>query len=81
MMTSANAQSVIEAAIATIAENSPHSTDGKWLEYLTAEVAPHIKEWDITEAYPWDNWPDREIHFPLTTKQDVGIDVVRAVTT
>ena len=52
-----------------IEEHSPHQTDGKWLEYLTAECAPLLAEWDCTEAWRWDDWPDRP--YP-----DIGIDVV-----
>ena len=75
-MATAGAQSVIESAISTIAEKNPHSTDGRWLELLTVQAGPYIKEWDIETAYSWGDWPDRETHFPDTTNQDVGIDVV-----
>ena len=40
------------------------------------EVAPHIKEWDIIDAYLWSTWPDRTKEFPHTTNQDIGIDGV-----
>ena len=63
-------------AIDTLTEMNPQSTDGIWLEHLIADVASHIKEWDIAECYPWNEWPDREEHFPDTTNQDVGIDLV-----
>ena len=45
-----NAQVDIDQALRIIAENTPPLPDGKWLEYLTAEVGPHIKEWDIAEC-------------------------------
>ena len=76
MMSTAIRQDVIETAIETLVEKNPQSTDGKWLEHLTAEVAPHIREWDIEEAYMWGDWPERQDRLTDTTNQDVGIDVV-----
>ena len=75
-MTSDNAQTIIETAIEKAAEMNPQDTDGKWLEVVTVESAPYIKEWDIESAWHWDEWPDRQTHFPNTTKLDVGIDAV-----
>ena len=69
-------QAIIEAAIATVAEAGPQSTGGKWLENLTVAVAPYVREWDIAQTWPWDQWPDRERLSPQTTRQDIGIDVV-----
>ena len=66
----------ISEAISIVAEMSPQSTGGKWLEDLTAFVGPHIREWDLRECYSWTDWPEREIRFPNTTNQDVGIDAV-----
>ena len=66
----------IEAAISEIAEMSPQETDGKWLERLTVEAAPRIREWDIGGAWLWVDWPGRASEFPNSTKLDVGIDVV-----
>ena len=71
-----DAQATIEQAILIVEEMSPFSSDGTWLEYLTVDASPHIKEWDIARSYLWAEWPEREKHFPKTTKQDVGIDVV-----
>ena len=67
---------IIEAAIDKTAEMNPQQTDGEWLEVVTVEAARYIKEWDIGECWHWDKWPDREVHFPNTTKLDVGIDAV-----
>ena len=75
-MQNTNQQAIIENAIAIVAEMSPQSTDGKWLEDLTIQVSPHIREWDIAQAWPWAEWPDREQHYPDSTSQDVGIDCV-----
>ena len=69
-------KAVIEAALAEIAEKSGQETDGKWLEHLTVRVAPHVRDWDIAEAWRWADWPAREEHFPHSTKRDLGIDVV-----
>ncbi len=67
---------IIDEAIDEIDETSTKGTDGKWLEHLTARVAPHLKEWDIDQAWLWADWEEREDQFPGTTNQDVGIDVV-----
>ena len=71
-----NGRAIIETAIEKTAEMNPQQTDGEWLEVVTFEAAPHIKEWDIGESWRWNEWPDRELHFPNTTRLDVGIDVV-----
>ena len=52
-----NTQEIIEEAIRIVAEMSPQSTDGRWLEDLTVTAAPHIKEWDIAYTYHWADWP------------------------
>ena len=75
-MQDVNAREIIEEAIRTVAEMSPVSSDGKWLENLTVKASPHIKEWDIERCYHWSEWPERENRFPGTTHQDVGIDAV-----
>ena len=67
---------LFQSAVSRTVKMSKLSTDGKWLEELTAQVAPHIREWDISDAYPWAEWPERESRFPNTTNLDVGIDVV-----
>ena len=69
-------QDIIEAAIKEVAEINPQETDGEWLEIVTVDTSPYIKEWDIEECWHWDEWPDREAHFPNTTRLDIGIDAV-----
>ena len=71
-----NGNAIIAAAIEQAVEMSPQQTDGEWLEVVTDDAAPHIKEWDIENCWRWDVWPDREVNFPHTTRLDVGIDVV-----
>ena len=75
-MASAETQKLITEAIRVIHEMSPQETDGIWLEDLTVQIGPHIKEWDITCCYPWSQWPERERLYPASNRQDVGIDVV-----
>ena len=75
-MQDANASAIIEKAIATVAEASREQTGGKWLENLSVDVGPHIRDWYIDQCWTWSEWPEREAHFPGTTNQDVGIDCV-----
>ena len=75
-MQNANASDVIEKAIATVAEASRGQTGDKWLENLTVNAGPHIRDWDIAQCWAWSEWPEREAQFPGTTNQDVGIDCV-----
>ena len=64
---------LIEKALAEIAEQSPQKTNGKWLEYLAARCAPLIADWHVSDAWHWDDWPDREKHgYTL----DIGVDGV-----
>ena len=67
---------VIAQALETLEEAKPESTGGKWLERLTAQMAPYIKDWDISHCWMWAEWPDRESLLPETTSQDNGIDAV-----
>ncbi len=69
-------QKVVSDALGIVAEMNPQATDGTWLEDLTEQVGPYIREWDIDECYLWAKWPEREDHFPNLTKQDLGIDAV-----
>ena len=71
-----NTRETILAALDIANQMNPKTSDGTWLEDLTVEVGPHIKEWDIDRCYHWSEWPEREDRFPNTTKQDVGIDAV-----
>ena len=75
-MQEANVREIIEEAIGIATEMNPQATDGTWLEDLTVQVGPYIKEWDIKRCYHWSEWPERENHYPNTSKQDIGIDAV-----
>ena len=75
-MQTTGVEGIIESAIATVREASAQQTGGKWLENITVLTAPLVSEWDIERCWPWAEWPEREVHFPETTNQDVGIDAV-----
>ena len=66
----------IASAIGALETANDQQTDGKWLEALTVEVGPLIKEWDLSYAYLWPEWPQRQQVFPASTREDLGIDVV-----
>ena len=71
-MTESNESANLKAlrdALLEIEETSGRPTDGKWLEELTAACAPLIAEWDVREAWIWDDWPEKN-------HPDSGIDVV-----
>ena len=59
----------LEDALIEIEEMSRRATDGKWLERVTADCAPLIAEWDVGEAWTWEEWPEK-------SHADSGIDVV-----
>ena len=75
-MSETTAHNVIAQALKTLEEAKSQPTGGKWLERLTAQIAPYIKEWDISHCWTWAEWPDRERLLPETTSQDNGIDAV-----
>ncbi|MDE2645776.1 MAG: DEAD/DEAH box helicase family protein [Bacteroidota bacterium] len=64
----------IEAALEEIKEKSQQESDGKWLERLTIECAPLIKDWDIEKCWKWEEWP--EIRQYYQSIRDLGIDIV-----
>ena len=75
-MSETTAHDEIAQALETLEEAKSEPTGGKWLERLTAQMAPYIKEWDISHCWTWAEWPDRERLLPETTSQDNGIDAV-----
>ena len=40
------------------------------------DTACRIPDWDVDACWLWADWPDRTQHFPGTTRQDIGIDLV-----
>ena len=75
-MSETTADDVIAQALETLDEAKSEPTGGKWLERLTAQIAPYIREWDICHCWTWADWPDRESLLPETTSQDNGIDAI-----
>ncbi len=75
-MVTANGREIIEEAIRKAEEINPQPTDGSWLEVVTLESAPYIRDWDISDCWKWAEWPDREAQFPGVTGKDTGIDAV-----
>ena len=55
---------------------SGEPTDGKWFEALTCEAAPHIRDWNLSGCWAWEEWPDRADVMPGAPSVDVGIDLV-----
>ena len=71
------ASAVIDDALAQLEENAQQQTDGRWLEALTADVAPHVRDWNVEHCWRWEEWPDRDEVMPEGTPSvDVGIDLV-----
>lgn len=52
-MQNEKATDVIETAIEKTAEMNPQETDGEWLEVVTVESGPLIKEWDLSACWHW----------------------------
>ncbi|MYJ41318.1 MAG: hypothetical protein F4076_02560 [Acidimicrobiaceae bacterium] len=69
-------RTVINDALRTLQERAPLASDGRWLEDLTAQIAPLLADWDVEACYQWADWPERRHFFPDTTNQDIGIDLV-----
>ncbi len=67
---------VLEEARETLEHYAHRQTDGKWLESLTEKVARHLTDWDVDDVHPWAEWPSRNQHYPTSTAQDLGIDLV-----
>jgi len=65
----------IQSALQGIQAMSPQKTDGKWLEDLTYQCASLIADWDISECWLWEDWPDRE-KYGYKNSVDLGIDIV-----
>ena len=71
------AVAVLEEALTDLEENAHEQTDGIWLEDLTRNAAPHIRDWNVDKCWSWEDWPNRdEVMPPGTPERDVGIDLV-----
>ena len=51
-MQDTNTRETISKALEIANEMNPQATDGTWLEDLTVQVGPYIKEWDIDPVLP-----------------------------
>ena len=72
-----DADTVIADALARLEEHAQQQTDGIWLEELTADVAPHVRDWNVDSCWRWGGWPDRDEVMPEGTPAvDSGIDLV-----
>ncbi len=72
-----DAGSVIGDALARLEEHAHRQTDGIWLEEVTADVAPHVRDWNVDRCWRWEDWPDRDDVMPEgTPATDAGIDLV-----
>ncbi len=69
-------RSAIDAAISKLEANNHQPSDGKWLEQLTVDIAPHIRDWDVEACWLWSEWPEREAKFSNSIQRDIGIDAV-----
>ena len=71
------ARSAIDDALAELEQRSRLQTDGRWLEDLTENVAPHLRDWNLDNCWRWEDWPERDTVMPEgTPATDVGIDLV-----
>ncbi|MDE0022166.1 MAG: DEAD/DEAH box helicase family protein [Candidatus Poribacteria bacterium] len=76
MQISNDSDRAIAEALDELNEMSSQATDGKWLEEITVDAGPHIRDWDVLECWSWADWPDRYRIFSVDSKTDLGIDVV-----
>lgn len=71
------ASSVIDYALDKLAEHAHQETNGIWLEEVTTDVAPHVRDWNVDHCWRWEDWPDRDEVMPEGTPSvDAGIDLV-----
>ncbi|MYK92355.1 MAG: hypothetical protein F4026_09570 [Synechococcus sp. SB0669_bin_8] len=74
---SSEAASVLDDALAELEEHAHRQTDGIWLEEVTADVAPHVRDWNVEHCWRWEDWPHRDEVMPEGTPAvDAGIDLV-----
>ena len=76
-MTATDSQGVLHEAAGTLESLAREQTDGVWLEHLTADVAPLIRDWNLDGCWRWRDWPERDDVMPEgTLPTDDGIDLV-----
>ena len=70
-------EDALREALHTIEEHREDAGDGQWLEDLAIDLAPHLTEWQIEQAWPWKDWPDRRAVLGVRSRaDDDGIDAV-----
>ena len=72
----ANIRQIISEALDIAEEMNPQDTDGLWLEDLTVQVGPHIREWDIDRCYLWPNGRSGNTTTQIARSRTWGIDAV-----
>ena len=75
-MNPVNKTQILSDAVNTINQYTPTETDGKWLEYLTVEVASSIVDWDVSKCHQWTEWENKKKYLPNSNNTDTGIDAV-----
>ena len=71
------AAAAIDGALARLEEHAHQQTDGIWLEEVTTDVAPHVRDWNVDRCWRWEDWPNRDEVMPEGTPAvDAGIDLV-----
>ena len=58
-----------------LAEATSESEKGRWFEHLFMAVVTDNPDFDVSEIWPWRDWPDRERRTGLDGR-DHGIDLV-----
>ena len=71
-----SSEAVLDDALAQLEANARQQTDGIWLEYLTQDVAVHLRDWNVDGCWRWPGWPEREEVMPGSSPVDDGIDLV-----
>ncbi len=71
-----SSETVLDDALAQLEANARQQTVGVWLEYLTRDVAVHLRDWNVEGCWRWPDWPEREEVMPGSSPMDDGIDLV-----
>ena len=70
-------EDALREALRTIERRREDAGDGQWLEDLAIDLAPRLTEWQIEQAWPWKDWPDRvAVLGDRSSANDDGIDAV-----
>ncbi|MCY3949779.1 MAG: hypothetical protein OXF61_11310 [Acidimicrobiaceae bacterium] len=64
-MTATDSQGVLHEAAGTLESLAREQTDGVWLEHLTADVAPLIRDWNLDGCWRWRASPDTGLNVTM----------------